>query len=78
MTTGRKKLGRHVSKDTSGPMASITFKVDEELQEALRVLEGDLGLGVARRRGAQSIAIRKAILESAERVRNKMNYGTSD
>ena len=56
---------------TRAPAARLTmvsFRADAELLEVLKVLETAVGDGVMRRR---SIAIRRALIEAAERVKRR-------
>ena len=67
---GHKKLGRPEDGDDREPLTKVTFKADNETLTALDVItEAAREWGVVRPR---SIAIRRAIIDAAEKVKHKL------
>jgi hypothetical protein len=65
--TGQVPAGRPLDGEDRAPLRAVVFLATPAVLEALELLKADLG----DERGAQSIAIRAAILEKAERVRGR-------
>jgi hypothetical protein len=60
-----KKTGRPPKGEIRERLATITFKADGVTLDALAKLEGAMGAGAM---NARSTAIRRALIESAERI----------
>ena len=73
MTASRKLRKQPVKPSTAERM--VAFRADEETLTAITFLEARV-VGAASSRGRRSFAIRRAVLEAAERARKKEEEGT--
>jgi hypothetical protein len=62
------RRGRPPTAETRGPLTSVTFKADKETVAAIEVLTNDLRAYQRALVGDRSAAIRRALIESAERI----------